>query len=141
MILLRSDLDAEKRDVELAKFEAFLKKEGAVNIDALVRANSQALAYPIKGWNLYTINSPLLPFSIGRRWAQIILHDIRNIHKESDNVQVKNCSKGGEKTSYEKQCSIHCQKVGWRPKQNTITEALRKFFWFKEENALTRVLV
>ena len=48
MILLRSDLDAEKRDVELAKFEAFLKKEGAVKIDALVRANSQALAYPIK---------------------------------------------------------------------------------------------
>ena len=49
MILLRSDLDAEKRDVELAKFEAFLKKEGAVQIDALVRSNSQALAYPIKG--------------------------------------------------------------------------------------------
>ena len=50
MILLRSDLDAEKRDVELAKFEAYLKKEGAVQIDALVRSNSQALAYPIKGY-------------------------------------------------------------------------------------------
>jgi hypothetical protein len=36
------------RDVELAKFEAFLKKEEARDISALVRG-SQRLAYPIKG--------------------------------------------------------------------------------------------
>ena len=36
------------RDVELAKFEAFLKKENAQEISALVRGN-QHLAYPIKG--------------------------------------------------------------------------------------------
>jgi hypothetical protein len=36
------------RDVELAKFEAFLKKEDAREISALVRG-SQHLAYPIKG--------------------------------------------------------------------------------------------
>ena len=37
------------RDVELAKFEAFLKAEDAREISALVRG-SQHLAYPIKGW-------------------------------------------------------------------------------------------
>ena len=36
------------RDVELAKFEAFLKKDNAQEISALVRGN-QHLAYPIKG--------------------------------------------------------------------------------------------
>jgi ribosomal protein S6 len=36
------------RDVELAKFEAFLKKEDAREISALVRG-AQRLAYPIKG--------------------------------------------------------------------------------------------
>ena len=49
MILLRPDLDEEGRDMELAKFEVFLQREGAVGIDVLVRANSQGLAYPIKG--------------------------------------------------------------------------------------------
>ncbi len=37
------------RDVELAKFEAFLKKQEAMEISALVRG-SQHLAYPIKGY-------------------------------------------------------------------------------------------
>lgn len=37
------------RDVELAKFEAFLKKDNAEEISALVRGN-QHLAYPIKGY-------------------------------------------------------------------------------------------
>ena len=37
------------RDVELAKFEAFLKKENSQEISALVRGN-QRLAYPIKGY-------------------------------------------------------------------------------------------
>ena len=36
-------------DVELAKFEAFLKKEGSRDISALVRG-SQRLAYPIRGY-------------------------------------------------------------------------------------------
>lgn len=50
VILLRPDLDEEKRDLELAKFEAYLQKKNAVEIDVLVRGNSQALAYPIKGF-------------------------------------------------------------------------------------------
>ncbi|CAK0749917.1 hypothetical protein CVIRNUC_001948 [Coccomyxa viridis] len=49
MIVLRPDLTEEDRDVELAKFEAFLKKENAQEISALVRGN-QHLAYPIKGF-------------------------------------------------------------------------------------------
>ena len=36
------------RDVELAKFEAFLKQHETLDISALVRG-SQRLAYPIKG--------------------------------------------------------------------------------------------
>ncbi len=35
------------RDVELAKFEAFLSKEGGSNVNAMVRGR-QRLAYPIK---------------------------------------------------------------------------------------------
>ena len=35
------------RDVELAKFEAFLSKEGGSNVNAMVRGRQQ-LAYPIK---------------------------------------------------------------------------------------------
>jgi ribosomal protein S6 len=50
MILLRPDLDEEKRDQELAKFEAYLQQKNALGIEALVRGNSQALAYPIKGF-------------------------------------------------------------------------------------------
>jgi len=46
---LRPDLTEEERDVELAKFEAFLKKDNAQEISALVRGN-QHLAYPIKGF-------------------------------------------------------------------------------------------
>ncbi len=49
MMLLRPNLDEESRDMELAKFEAYLQKENAVGIDVLVRGNNQALAYPIKG--------------------------------------------------------------------------------------------
>ena len=36
-------------DLELAKFEAFLKKEGGAGVSALVRGR-QRLAYPIKGY-------------------------------------------------------------------------------------------
>eukprot|EP00884_Botryococcus_braunii_P011790 jgi/Botrbrau1/20611/Bobra.113_1s0037.1 len=49
MIVLRPDMSEEERDVELAKFEAFLVKEGAQDVKALVRGN-QSLAYPIKGY-------------------------------------------------------------------------------------------
>lgn len=52
MMLLKPNLDEEARDMELAKFEAFLQKENAVGIDVLVRGNNQALAYPIKGYGL-----------------------------------------------------------------------------------------
>lgn len=39
---------ADHRDVELAKFEAFLNREQCKQIKALVRGRQQ-LAYPIKG--------------------------------------------------------------------------------------------
>jgi hypothetical protein len=41
--------DSRARDVELAKFEAFLKQHETLDISALVRG-SQRLAYPIKGY-------------------------------------------------------------------------------------------
>ncbi len=44
-----STCDARARDVELAKFEAFLKQHETLDISALVRG-SQRLAYPIKGY-------------------------------------------------------------------------------------------
>lgn len=46
-VLLR-DPGAFCRDVELAKFEAFLNREQCKGIKALVRGRQQ-LAYPIKG--------------------------------------------------------------------------------------------
>ena len=50
MIVLRPDMTEEERDGELAKFEAFLKREAAHDISALVRGSPQRLAYPIKGY-------------------------------------------------------------------------------------------
>lgn len=47
MLVLRPDMTDEQRDVELAKFEAFLKKESAEGINVTVRGR-QRLAYPIK---------------------------------------------------------------------------------------------
>ena len=49
------------RDVELAKFEAFLKKDNAQEISALVRGN-QRLAYPIKGYA--SAPKPLITISL-----------------------------------------------------------------------------
>ncbi|KAL3160386.1 hypothetical protein ABBQ32_010711 [Trebouxia sp. C0010 RCD-2024] len=49
MIVLRPDMNDESRDVELAKFEAFLNREQCKGIKALVRGRQQ-LAYPIKGF-------------------------------------------------------------------------------------------
>ncbi|KAK9833278.1 hypothetical protein WJX81_002178 [Elliptochloris bilobata] len=49
MIILRPDMTEEERDMELAKFEAFLKQHETLDISALVRG-SQRLAYPIKGF-------------------------------------------------------------------------------------------
>jgi len=48
MIVLRPTMNEEERDRELAKFEAFLNKDGFQHINALVRPRSR-LAYPIKG--------------------------------------------------------------------------------------------
>ena len=45
----KSKKNEQNSDVELAKFEAFLKKEGSRDISALVRG-SQRLAYPIRGY-------------------------------------------------------------------------------------------
>lgn len=45
---LLDDLNSLCRDVELAKFEAFLNREQCKGIKALVRGRQQ-LAYPIKG--------------------------------------------------------------------------------------------
>lgn len=47
MLVLRPDLTDEDRDVELAKFEAFLAKQGGSGVNAMVRGR-QNLAYPIK---------------------------------------------------------------------------------------------
>jgi len=47
MVVLRPDMTEEQRDMELAKFEAFLKKEEARDIKVTVRGK-QRLAYPIK---------------------------------------------------------------------------------------------
>ena len=45
--MLRPDMSDEQRDQELAKFEAFLKKEAAADVKVTVRGR-QRLAYPIK---------------------------------------------------------------------------------------------
>lgn len=47
MVVLRPDMSDEQRDMELAKFEAFLKKEAAEDVKVTVRGR-QRLAYPIK---------------------------------------------------------------------------------------------
>ena len=47
MLVLRPDMSEEERDQELAKFEAFLKKEASKDIKVTVRGR-QRLAYPIK---------------------------------------------------------------------------------------------
>ena len=61
MIVLRPDMGDEERDQELAKFEAFLKKENATDVKVTVRGR-QRLAYPIKKFSegiyvLYTYNA------------------------------------------------------------------------------------
>ncbi|CAL5227853.1 g10886 [Coccomyxa viridis] len=69
MIVLRPDLSEEDRDVELAKFEAFLKKENSQEISALVRGN-QRLAYPIKGfWDGIYV---LYTYAAQRRTSQAV---------------------------------------------------------------------
>lgn len=49
MVVLRPDLGDEARDSELAKFEAFLQKSGAEDIQVTIRGR-QRLAYPIKSF-------------------------------------------------------------------------------------------
>eukprot|EP00889_Picochlorum_renovo_P005821 jgi/Picre1/32851/NNA_008180.t1 len=61
MVVLRPDMTDEQRDSELAKFEAFLRKSGATEIDVTIRGR-QRLAYPIKSfvdgiYVLYTFNA------------------------------------------------------------------------------------
>ncbi|KAL0045136.1 hypothetical protein WJX82_009684 [Trebouxia sp. C0006] len=58
MIVLRPDMSDENRDIELAKFEAFLNREQCKEIKALVRGRQQ-LAYPIKGFweGIYVLSS------------------------------------------------------------------------------------
>jgi small subunit ribosomal protein S6 len=48
MIVLRANIIDADRDEQLAKFEAYLTKEGCLNINALVR-NRSRMAYPMKG--------------------------------------------------------------------------------------------
>ncbi|KXZ47902.1 hypothetical protein GPECTOR_32g515 [Gonium pectorale] len=47
MLILKPTLNDEERDRELAKFEAYLNKEGCYDINSLVRGRHK-LAYPIK---------------------------------------------------------------------------------------------
>jgi small subunit ribosomal protein S6 len=49
MMVLRPDLGDEERDMELAKFEAFLGGEGGKDVRVTVRGR-QRLAYPIKNF-------------------------------------------------------------------------------------------
>jgi len=62
MIVLRPDLTDEERDVELAKFEAFLAKQGGYDVNAMVRGR-QELAYPIrKHWDgIYVLYEYVAP--------------------------------------------------------------------------------
>jgi ribosomal protein S6 len=58
MMVLRSSINDQDRDEQLAKFEAYLNKEDCLNINALTRSRSR-MAYPMKGnWDgmyvLYT---------------------------------------------------------------------------------------
>merc|ERR1719321_377961 len=48
MIVLRPDMFDEEKDRQLAKFEAFLMKSGAENIECLIKGK-QKMSYPIKG--------------------------------------------------------------------------------------------
>ncbi|KAK9906547.1 hypothetical protein WJX75_004008 [Coccomyxa subellipsoidea] len=69
MLVLRPDLSEEERDMELAKFEAFLKKEESLEISALVRG-TQHLAYPIEGyWDGVYV---LYTFGAQRRVSQAV---------------------------------------------------------------------
>jgi small subunit ribosomal protein S6 len=56
MIVMRPDMTDEQRDMELAKFEAFLKKNEAQDVKVTVRGR-QRLAYPIKrfGEGIYVL--------------------------------------------------------------------------------------
>lgn len=56
MIVMRPDMTDEQRDTELAKFEAFLKKQDAHDVNVTVRGR-QRLAYPIKrfGEGIYVL--------------------------------------------------------------------------------------
>ena len=47
MLVLRPSMADEERDQELAKFQAFLQKQGASQLSDMVRGR-QRLAYPIK---------------------------------------------------------------------------------------------
>lgn len=49
MLVLRPTMKDEERDQELARFQAFLQKQGATGLSDLVRGR-QRLAYPIKRW-------------------------------------------------------------------------------------------
>ena len=47
MLVLRPTMADEERDQELAKFQAFLQRQGASQLSDMVRGR-QRLAYPIK---------------------------------------------------------------------------------------------
>jgi len=47
MIVLRAMMDDQGRDEQLAKFEAYLQKEGCLHINCIVRPRSR-MAYPMK---------------------------------------------------------------------------------------------
>merc|ERR1712224_534365 len=48
MLVLRPDIFDEEKDRQLAKFEAFLIKSGAGNIECLIKGK-QKMSYPIQG--------------------------------------------------------------------------------------------
>merc|ERR1712100_878108 len=48
MLVLRPDVFNEEKDRQLAKFEAFLMKNGSENIECLIKGK-QKMSYPIQG--------------------------------------------------------------------------------------------
>lgn len=59
MLVLRPTMKDEERDQELARFQAFLQKQGATGLSDLVRGR-QRLAYPIKRCAAAPLPMPLL---------------------------------------------------------------------------------
>merc|ERR1712023_146418 len=79
MLVLRPDVFDEEKDRQLAKFEAFLMKNGAENIECLIKGK-QKMSYPIQGhWDGIFV---LFQFSAQGKTA-------KSVHKMLSNPDVE----------------------------------------------------